>query len=455
MAEINDVSLQSGSGSRKDLIVHAKEEEYQLQGRIAAVEASLQEMGAHFVKYQEDFTKILVDECIRISQQMQHQKDKLKQHVTETVHEAVARAREETVKEMSRTREEIRGEINAEWCRMRDSLLVSKQSTNKAASVPGVDMEMHESVMKLMDSLSKNIVAGQSDVLHMSKLEKRVALLETSLGSQKTDVKGVSRFSSNEQLSVGGSIKYLIDKAAGAKGKDELCHTRETVSTVSLSEAEDKRESILKDIDAVNRDLNQHKDCFYLRLAALETGNNVQQSCVKDAPGVEQSPTGTTTPRASLSRDRQELLSTIEEQLKSLTPAANKRTVPTLNRQLGSVQVRVPPSPSPCQSRNGSVSQPSPCQSRNGSVSLCPQRNPSVCVSPPPSDRRRSPPSVPRNHLEGPPGKVSRNLSVGTPSGMMHRTISPDTAPDIVLSRSPPSASPRPVALQHMVKKAG
>mmetsp|Transcript_52093 Transcript_52093/g.95380 ORF Transcript_52093/g.95380 Transcript_52093/m.95380 type:complete len:489 (+) Transcript_52093:52-1518(+) len=207
------------NGNDKKLIVVCEDptEGSNMNKRILALEKALQELGCHFVKYQEDVAGILVEECSRLTQQMNEQKEKIQRRTHEQVQNALSRAREDMLIELNAelkrrlessplaitkckenvSRQEMGStaatedlDMTAEQLRKSMNEMRKEISEVYAGSTAATGLVMTAELRKLMNEMRKEINEVHTVLsLRAGATDKRVEALETSAArKQVTDI---------------------------------------------------------------------------------------------------------------------------------------------------------------------------------------------------------------------------------------------------------------------------
>jgi len=156
----------------------------EMDKRFLALETGLRDLGCHIIKCQEDVTGILVQECSRLTQQMQEQRDQLQQ-----------RTHDQVQKSLSRAREDIFLELHAELKRQLESSPIavtkcrdnaSQEDSASGSTTASEDWQTTAELFKLTNEIRKELTEVHSVLsLRASATEKRLEEVELGIAAQK------------------------------------------------------------------------------------------------------------------------------------------------------------------------------------------------------------------------------------------------------------------------------
>mmetsp|Transcript_80726 Transcript_80726/g.139980 ORF Transcript_80726/g.139980 Transcript_80726/m.139980 type:complete len:425 (-) Transcript_80726:17-1291(-) len=158
----------------------------QMNVRIADIESSLQELGNHFIKYQEDFASILLQECSRLSQQMQMTRDQIQKTIKELVQAEVASVTKLITAEMN---SELTSLFQQHDLSMTSKCKESPSVTESTVSA-SEDLELYGELTRAMTESQTQMSMMRTDIeAHMGRIEKRLLTLETSRQTLQREIR--------------------------------------------------------------------------------------------------------------------------------------------------------------------------------------------------------------------------------------------------------------------------
>jgi len=168
-----------------------------MEKRILAVETALQELGVHFVKYQEDVAGILVQECARLTQQVNEQKDRIQKRTQDQMQNALSRAREDMSTELKFEMKRLVESSSLAMTKSTDSMsrtdFTSTPGAETASTADIEELDTTAELRKLMTEMRKDINEVHSVLsVRASTTEKRLEALESGIGAQQKQVKDVT-----------------------------------------------------------------------------------------------------------------------------------------------------------------------------------------------------------------------------------------------------------------------
>mmetsp|Transcript_37684 Transcript_37684/g.70475 ORF Transcript_37684/g.70475 Transcript_37684/m.70475 type:complete len:461 (-) Transcript_37684:37-1419(-) len=154
--------------------------------RVRALETALQQLGGHFVKYQQDVAGILVQECSRLTEHMSETKKKIEKKSQEQINHALSRAREDMMISINVEIKRIIESSLPAMAKSKDDL--SRQET--ASTAASEDLDTIVELKKSMNEMRKEINEVHTVLsLRAGATDKRVEALETSAArKQVTDI---------------------------------------------------------------------------------------------------------------------------------------------------------------------------------------------------------------------------------------------------------------------------